>query len=117
MTDYNLTTEDRKKLTEFLGECWHTNYISEEGKCYDCKKKIDFINIFNRRTFTTPDEQHAVFCKLVETKRWNKFKDYFFENVWRFENNVCDYDWDVALFINPKRFCKLVNDYLKEIKC
>jgi hypothetical protein len=79
-----LTDADRKKLTEFLGECWH--HITDHcvagvwkhwWEC-DCGEKrfIDYIQALGHATnctFTTEADMLAVYRKLVETGKWDEF--------------------------------------------
>jgi hypothetical protein len=114
MTD-KITEADCKLLTEkLLGECWHSNYISADSKCYECGAKINITDIFlKRKTFTTPSDQHAVFSGLVKTKRWLDFKGFVLERRWS-EPIHRGTDWSAWLWISPERFYKLVSLYLKE---
>uniref|UniRef100_A0A6M3LT70 Uncharacterized protein n=1 Tax=viral metagenome TaxID=1070528 RepID=A0A6M3LT70_9ZZZZ len=69
-----MNDEGRRLLTEYMGECFHSNYLSEEGRCYDCKAKIDFTDIFlKRRTFTTGQDIYDLYRKMVEKGEWDDF--------------------------------------------
>ena len=114
---------DRKRLTEFLGECWH-NYedLDKFGpyrrmRCSKCKKYIDGVyyttisDIFNR-TFTTPDDFFALKDKLVEKEEWGEFEIYAFD---KFYHTITEIPTSVTCWlINAPRFCWLVNEWLKE---
>ena len=119
MTDYTMNNDDRKLLTEFLGECWHewTEGSYRKGKngygclCNKCEVVMYSMHqdsyMTDNRTFDNPDDQHKVFKKLVEEDKWVGF---FWKNL--VMGSVPE---DIAyLFINPERFNKLVADYLKE---
>lgn len=78
-----LTDETRRKLTEFLGECWHEATRQERdnfllhGKEFLTCAKCGYEGVgFPYRPFTTPADLFAVYGKLVETDRWKKFIAY-----------------------------------------
>ena len=106
MTDYKLNEQDYKRLTELLGECSKPN-------CVGCDKDHTNCNNWEKylRTFNTPDDQHAVFKKLVEVDKWEEF-------LYKVKVPLCcseiDGDFIYDLFISPERFCKLVSLYLEE---
>ena len=119
MTDYKLTEEDRKRLTEFLGECWHELENSKYETriiCTKCGRNIDGRDYKYMKSFTIPDDQHAVFSKLVEVGKWRLFIDVYVFPKYARKESIHSYNgyfiqW---LFINPERFCKLASDYLME---
>jgi hypothetical protein len=124
MTD-KLSEEQCEKLTEFLGECGHEEYLKSSapqmlnGYCPKCEQKVTW------RTFTTPDDQYAVFTKLVETEKWAKFiawckKEYDkIKPIPKAGNTehalmlveLWSNSFYTALFINQERFCQLAADY------
>jgi hypothetical protein len=128
-TDYKLTEEDRKLLTEFLGEMIHViKYAHSTGEPHKCScgdSSFHYQHIIEHegfnRTFTTPSDQHAVFTKLVEVGKWRKFYSYCV-GIWedlpesilaQYDNaDCCEWFW-----IEPERFCKLASLYLEEGKC
>ena len=67
MTDYKMTDEWRKLLTEkLLGECWHEWELTrrENHKCKHCGY-ISFRDFFpSQRSFTTDTAMLAVFKKI-----------------------------------------------------
>ena len=113
MTDYKLNEQDYKRLTELLGECSKPN-------CVGCDKDHTNCNNWEKylRTFNTPDDQHAVFKKLVEVRKWDGFYKFFLKKANFIIPAIVGYDCVSAevkwLFINPERFCKLASLYLKE---
>ena len=123
MTDYKLTEEDKKRLTPFLGECYWLPKNEDERlsrqRCKTCKKE-EFYHKYRLCTFTTPSDQHAVFKKLVEVRKWDGFYKFFLKKANFIIPAIVGYDCVSAevkwLFINPARFCKLVADYLDENK-
>ena len=76
-----MNEEDRKRLTEWLGECWHeamlyqkiphrVNFLTEVH-C-KCGAKYGTPN----RTFTDPDDFFACFERLVELGKWVEFDEW-----------------------------------------
>jgi len=130
MTDYKLTEEDKKRLTPFLGECWHKQVESKQGifvrLVCACGQELLSYEAMNshvdrrNRTYLTPSDQHAVFTKLVEVRKWDGFYKFFLKKANFIIPAIVGYDCVSAevkwLFINPARFCKLVADYLDENK-
>lgn len=107
-----MTDEDRKLLTEWLGECWHEESKTYEGTCRFCK------GIFhNNRTFIDPADFFAVRDRLVELGKWGKFEGslppHFHTNE---EGGFIPY----AVWLTSKiedgtyRLCELVGEWLKE---
>ena len=59
--------EDRKALTEFLGECWHANdyyYLAKVRHCRYCEKTLPDGEI--NRTFDTWEDFGALWEALIE---------------------------------------------------
>jgi hypothetical protein len=130
MTDYTLTDEQKKRLTLFLGECWHeiTNAVPKQrlghGYCPKCDTcfagqgmHMAFYNpnaFF--RTFTTPQDAHDLAKKLVEVGKWFAFDCYAVEK-WLHVRDPNKNQFTAWLFAEPEspaRFCYLVNAYLEE---
>ena len=115
-----LNEADCKRLTEFLGECWHEYVVIENTDMVICRNCRETKHIANRtnytRTFTTPSDQHAVFSKLVEVGKWEGFlteADYGYRLETNQRFGFGFYAW---LWISPERFCKLASLYLEEEK-
>lgn len=128
MTDYKMTDEKRKKLTEkLLGECWHEwEWISGGGLvCKHCS--IDLYgnnNLFYNKvmgkpdhcTFATDTDMMAVFRKIRDKGKWSEFyrftgkhwlKD---DDAWEREEPL-----EVWLFMGSyERACCLAADFLEE---
>jgi hypothetical protein len=69
-----MTEEDCKRVTEWLGECWHEWKV--ETGCVDVCLKCDSSKLFpwiKNRTFTDPADFFAVFEKI---KHNHKFFEY-----------------------------------------
>ena len=117
-----LTDDDRKMLTEYLGECWHeigdlvqhsTNMLSARigGMCSKCLAS-DITGDINQRTFTTPADLHAVYSKMVERKEWEEFQNHMVYKYREVEKD--DYTrWFVAAF-EKWLFCLACPEQLPE---
>ena len=77
-----MTDDDKKRLTEWLGECWHEprgasmswNHGPSLQECRKCKADVTPYEFGGpNRTFTTPDDFFACFNRLVELGEWEKF--------------------------------------------
>jgi hypothetical protein len=120
---------DRKLLTEFLGECWHENpgkpistYAADVFTCVKCGEYFNRLN--SGRTFTTWQDMGDVKEKLVEgewAKFWHYAEEKFMEEpideeelIYRETEDsfVTDFaNW----LIQPTRFCQLAVDFLKGV--
>jgi hypothetical protein len=114
---YTLDDDRRKLLTEkVLGEVWKDGLV---GLPYT------FEGVTNsHRSFTTPQDMHDVFKKLVDDKDWAEIRLYILL-IWedipimlhkQIDDDVATYDSDFEswLFYSPERFCWLVSEWLKE---
>jgi len=118
---YELTEDDKKRLTEFLGECWHENKWDKNPThlvcacgylCQGTHVQEEHCRN-NNRTFATGNDMVALKEKLIEAERW-----------WEFEQQFCLIKWDwveqekyqsfLDWIFTPTRFCWLVSEYLEE---
>ena len=113
-----MNNDDRKLLTEFLGECWHnkTIYFTEEGiECGDICSKCnlrgdDYDGQLRQRTFTTAQDMVDLARKMVEKGVWEGFMRYS-DNM--FIASMPRDTWEELfawLITNPERFCQLCYD-------
>jgi hypothetical protein len=71
---------DKKRLTEWLGLCWH-EYRGKPGVdsgwdlCIKCRHHSHYPDK-EHRTFTDPQDFFACFEKLVEKGEWQRFYNY-----------------------------------------
>ena len=80
-----MTEEDKKILTEYLGECWHVwdgkDIMKGNVKmCGECKSWQDF-DFDIHRTFTTWQDFGDVFEKLEEKGEYHMF-EHFVRGKW-----------------------------------
>lgn len=118
MTDYKMTDEMRKRLTEFLGEKREPPY---EYRCYGKIRDSNETNnchIFGggERFFDNDDDMLVVFRKIRDVGKWSEFyrftgkhwlKD---DDAWEREEPL-----EVWLFMGSyERACCLAADFLEE---
>jgi hypothetical protein len=123
MTDYTLSNEQKKRLTEFLGqepdtECDHDK-VPKDLNCLDrpdleCDSCQYHKLVY--RSFTTPQDTHDLAKKLSDTKKWDEF-EYKVDQMWLMIDSpeVSPSDWGKVawLYLDDARFCYLVNSYLE----
>jgi hypothetical protein len=77
-----MTEDEKKRVTIWLGECWHETYVPdryEDGVesgiyvCNQCEELINFDDIDVRRTFTTWQDYGDCFEKIVVKGEWRDF--------------------------------------------
>ena len=62
----------RKFLTEYLGECFHSE--CENLHCVKCGLSV--LEIANRRTFTTAQDKQDLLMAIIEKGEWSEFHIY-----------------------------------------
>ena len=111
--NYLFNEIQRRKLTEFLCECWHDPYWHDMRGTV-CIKCDEPVSLSHDRTFDTWDDLGALKEKLVEKGGWNEFLE---RGTRALPANMifCDnkpaqlYSADAILWLmNPSRFCQLV---------
>jgi hypothetical protein len=107
MTDYKMTDEMRKKLTEFLGERWHVPYRFWD---YGCGMMREVTN----RTFTTDTDMLAVFRKIRDKGIWNQFEPYCWKKSELKGLEGLDEFMPWLFLDNPERACCLAVMFLEE---
>lgn len=115
----NLTEEQRKLLTEWLGESYHSYVFSREfamGFPHDVSKcscgltgySVREICTKANRTFTTWQDLGDLKEKLVEKGLDMEFGSYSYD-VYFHDINYSGEDW--AWYLDPIRFCHLVAEF------
>ena len=107
-----ITEEQRKLLTEWLGECFREN-------CMGCPKEKEKYNCpshyIDRRTF----DNWTDFGVVVEKLNKKTTDAYYFSRFLgeAYENDVLDHE-DTPIYemwlLDPERFCILVAEAIKE---
>jgi hypothetical protein len=62
-----MNESDKKRLTEWLGECWHDSW----SQCTKCERYY-----VKQRDFTSPADFFACYNRLVELGEWEDFSMY-----------------------------------------
>jgi len=95
----------RKKLTEFIGECWHEGVIwiasARYYECHKCEKAFIARRDDYNRTFTLDADMLAVYRAIQKADRWGGFALYAGEYWYT-------YHWQVQkkpLSLNSWLFC------------
>jgi hypothetical protein len=126
-----MTDDQRRRLTEYLGECWHEpcGPYTPGIMCSCGKRSYNAKHAENNRTFTNWPDLGAVKEKLVEKGDWfRRFKSYAASKWLDDEDEMERYEIsDVAAFMvwlfrpideNGKpHFCRLVAEWLESRKC
>ena len=120
---YELTEEKRKRLYCLLGEKWHEEVAPFTCSCgYHKPEDEEWITLEEHieaqlsRTFTTYQDAHELFKKLVETGKWDKFED-FSAYKWFLERKTTGKPFIVWLFLsNHQRSCWLVAEFIQKEK-
>jgi len=124
-----LTDEDRKRLTLYLGECWHEVVWGKIIPWHDCQKKTlltcscgnEWCNLAHfeqNRTFATYEDLGKLKDKLVENGEWVHFRNYA-HVIWKGDDALecpdnADADsWFTAWLFRPES-CGLVAEYLEQ---
>ena len=108
-----ITLEQRKLLTEWLGECWHKLHRSPKYDdisglyCSKCKKIVN-----SNRTFENYFDFGAVVEKLIKTEQWEDFFNYAYLRLYRNTGILIEKGVGV-LISDPERFCILVAEAKK----
>ena len=101
-----MNDEDKKLLTEFLGECWHKPSSTD---C-SCGERHPPLMGNPNRTFTFWQDLGDLKNQLVKKEEWADFY-WWVRSVIAIEDIFSHF---TSWLLNPKRFCQLVADYLKE---
>ena len=117
-----ITDEQRKELTLFLGECWHE--YDDRGVVYlptgggyagRCKTCGQYYKEDELRTFTAPDDMVALAKRMVEKGVWPEFIDHaalLHDHNREREHKTTGYFFIAWFLTDPARFCWLVSGFL-----
>jgi hypothetical protein len=121
MADYILSDEQKKRLTEFLGETYHqmTDDVNASGEWCMCVCGYAINpDMHKSHTFSTPTDAHDLAKKLVEVKKWDEFWEFACKYYRKITGAGLFYGelsaWLFAEPESPVRLCCLVNAYLEE---
>ena len=114
-----LSDESKKRLTEFLGKCWHEfrgDFGPYNTACVKCQLVFGAVHTSDwdltkfHRTFTTGNDMLDLKEKLVEKGKWEEFVEFANSKCLEDISTPGFYGW---LFTMP-RFAELVDEFLKE---
>jgi len=71
-----LTDEEKKMLTKYLGERWRDKTVEDVFEWQD------------NRTFTTRDDMMDLYRKLATDGKWEEFDEYMWFNKWPDSGNM-----------------------------
>ena len=124
-----MTDDDRKLLTEFLGETWHEptalsmKYPDFKNSCV-CGAE-GWPEPCKNRTFTSPTDVFEVKDKIVEMGLWREFENAAY-HTWLVGEQPAPFGEGVASYISwifrtvneqgEPHFCQLVADWWKTRK-
>ncbi len=112
--------ESRKRLTRYLGECWHHITVNDDGysmcECDElpCVIEKDHQN----RTFTTWPDLGALKERIEVNEEWDDFLqsakgEFEIGTRLKRDNIKIYYSRFTQHLLNPTRFCELVDKWRK----
>jgi hypothetical protein len=115
-----LTDDQKKRLTLYLGECWHEVVWVKIIPWHDCQEKTlltcscgnewcDLAHFEQNRTFDNYEDFGALKDKLVENGVWDAFDTFAFDSWIESEVKGTYSEW----LFRPES-CGLVAEYLKQ---
>ncbi len=105
-----MTDDQRKALTEYLGECWHEYLRPPSLNFYSCFKCGEIrTNYSSNRIFNTDADMMALFRKIVDNLKFGAFQNFAYKHF----NEYPNYTLTEWLFYEPERFCNLVAEWLE----
>jgi hypothetical protein len=120
-----MNNDMRKRLTEYLGECWHThkgvtmsrNHGPSLQKCSKCSDEVTPYDFGDpNRTFTDARDMDALRRRLVEKGEWQNFFHYT-QSDYRRGLNLTWHQFNESEFTNllmqADKFCSLVGEWLE----
>jgi hypothetical protein len=114
-----LTQDDCKLITEWLGECWHNKFINDGREGLRSLKRCRYCDSGEKnRTFQDPQDFFACFDKMKAREDWPTFKHFVWENWCRaVENNETEEQGDDYILSRTEsghyRLCMLCAEWLK----
>ena len=123
-----MNDETKKRLTQFLGECWHhwivaypddhtTNYAMRGHKCHYCGEywptQPKNPGPIVPRTFTTLPDMMALYRRLWETGKWEEFLSYVYDPT----HKAVNYSVSWIICLSGEGYaerCEMVGKFLEE---
>ena len=108
----NLTDDQKKRLTEFLGEYYcHPDNCNNNCERYKTTTSPLCIDPISFRTFTTPQDMMDLKDRLVEKGMWEQFEQFSFWK-WVGDKTLKEITFTRHI-INPATFIPLVSSFLE----
>jgi len=118
----------RRRLTEYMNECWHTlDFFFDDGKVkcscgelFRCPDEGTFhVEQANDRTFTTPDDMAALMAKIIEKGEWLKFTNFshdkwYHDDTLECPDNASAESWYMQWLMNPPSFCEVAGEWVEK---
>ena len=111
-----MTDEGRRKLTEYLDECWHKQgwptmqmgCKAVTTRCKYCEEDYELSHF--PRAFDTWDDLGALLTKLTASTKWWAFIDFAGKRQFAFDLIIDDFASGFTRWLlqDPSRFCRLV---------
>lgn len=120
-----MTDDCRKRLTEFLGECFHDENIAKDRLGYSfaiCEKCGANRAAVTFRTFDTEQDMMALYRRLWEKGKWEVFDDFATSEYLKTPTPgmKTDADYSAWLFClsgeDYEQRCQIVAEFMEE-KC
>jgi len=124
MSNERLTDETRKRLTEFLGECWHKYvWVIKEDKlskfgCWECAGCNHATQYHERqkrnRSFTTEADLMALYRAIWKEGKWGEFENYAYQKSYGLGNKspLPFIAWLLCLDGDYERGCGMVGEFI-----
>ncbi len=122
-----MNDDRRKRMTEFLGECWHEDQSSiYHPQCCSCGVEFgrDYHSVLDdhiadsNHTFTTAQDMVDLAKRLAWEARWSFFcnfsLDVYCRDNYRPDTQEDQFDFIYWLMVeDPARTCNLIGEFLE----
>ncbi len=105
-----MNDDSRKRLTGYLGDCWHELIRYKPGSIFKKCKMCGLGGDPENRSFTTWSDLGALVEKIVEKGDWEEFEDYAYK-IW--DKVPTEHSFTKWFILPPTRFCELVDKWLE----
>lgn len=112
-----MTEDDKKKLTKWMGKCWHEEIEACKCSCgrnFGDSLLLDYHIEDLNRTYDSDADMLALFRKLVEKCEWEKFYQWAmpkYAEIEKIYTGVMQQRFVAWLLHDPERSCSLVAEF------